>query len=359
MIFNGTKLALYPPMTTLDTLWYSRSLHPSPLGLAAQLGWYLDEFRDDGTQVFTIQDSLDTAVLDAHLDHSRPHTLRQGGNVPAIWARSRQTQTRVIGLTWLEEFQGILSLPISDIAVPSDLRGKRLALPVYDARIESRRAEALQGYLVTLATAGLGAADVEMVDITADKHWSTNTSSAKHAGLFGEYAYQIGALLRREVDAVYVKGARGLQCARSASAHIVFDIRNHPDSTARVHTGAPRPITVDAGLLKNHPDVVERFLARVLAVGDWASRHPGETAAYLSRETRSSTDLVYQAYGTDVHLKMTTDLSARSVQALDMHKRFLLEWGFIAHDFDTHAWIDPAPLAAAQERLDSLLLQAP
>ncbi len=346
-------------MTKLDTLWYSRSPHPGPLGLAAQLGWFLDEFRDDGTQVFTIQDSVDTAVLDTHLDHSRPNTIRQGGNVPAIWARSRQTRTRVIGLSWLEEFQGILSLPNSGIQVPADLRGKRVALPVYDSRIESRRAEALHGYLVTLATAGLGASDVRMVDIAADRHWLTNATSAKHAGLFGEYASQMGALLRREVDAVYVKGARGLQCARSAPAQVVFDVRTHPDIAARVHSGAPRPITVDEGLLDKHPQVVERFLARVIAVGDWASRHPGETAAYLSRETRTGIDHVHQAYGTDVHLKMTTDLSTHSVQALDVHKRFLLDWGFISNDFDTDAWIDPGPLAAAKERVDSLLLQAP
>ena len=113
-------------MKHLDILWYSRSPHPCPLGLAAQLGWFLDEFRDDGIRVFTVQDSADATLRDSHLDHHLPHSIRQGGNVPAIWARSRGARTRVIGLSWMNEFQAILSLPGRGIHTPADLAGRRL-----------------------------------------------------------------------------------------------------------------------------------------------------------------------------------------------------------------------------------------
>lgn len=336
-------------MTALDTLWYSRTQHPCPLGLAGQLGWFLDEFRGEGLRVFTLQDSPDPALRASHLDHHLPYSIRQGGNVPALWARARGARTRVIGLSWLEEFQGVLSLPGSGIRESGDLAGRRLALPVYDSLVDSRRAEALHGYLVTLGTAGLGAAGVRFVDVAADLRGLPRPGQAP--GPFGEYTQQIAALLAGTVDAVYVKGARGLQCARSAQAHVVYDIRRHPDPLARVHTGTPRPITVDETLLREHPEVVVRFLARVLSVGPWARRHPRETVAYLGRETRSSEEIVRQAYGEDVHCHLDTDLSGQAIRALASHQQFLLQWGFIARGFDVQAWIDPHPLAAARERL--------
>lgn len=354
-------------MTHLDILWYSRSPHPCPLGLAAQLGWFLDEFRDDGIRVFTVQDSADATLRDSHLDHHLPHSIRQGGNVPAIWARSRGARTRVIGLSWMNEFQGILSLPGRGIHSPADLAGRRLALPVYEGAVDGRRAEALHGFLVTLRGAGLQASDVSFVDVAADRHWhplprpaapgGRAAAPAVPPGAFGEYARQIGALLRHEVDAVYVKGARGLQAARIAQAHLVQDLRVHADPAAQIHTGTPRPITVDEALLKAHPEVVERFLARVLAAGEWAGGHPRETAAYIGRETRSNEALVREAYGDDVHQRLITDLAPRSVQALESHQRFLLEWGFIHNGFDVRSWIDPGPLSAARERVAEQALQ--
>ena len=86
-------------MTKLDILWYSRSAHPSPVGLAAQLGGLLEEFRDDAVRVFTVQDSLDATVRGSHVDHHLPNFIRQGGNAPALWARSHGIKTRLIGLS--------------------------------------------------------------------------------------------------------------------------------------------------------------------------------------------------------------------------------------------------------------------
>lgn len=345
-------------MTSIDILWYSRSPHPSPLGLAAQLGWFLDEFRDDGISVFTLQDSASAELRDSHIDHHLPNSIRQGGNVPALWARSRGAPTRLIGLSWLDEFQAVIALPGSGIHDPADLAGRRLALPVYGGLVDSRRAEALHGFLHTLGHAGLQASDARFVDIAADRHWQPMPGQRLPHGLFGEYARQIGALLRHEVDAVYVKGARGLQAARTAQARVLLDLREHPDPEARVHTGTPRPITVDSGLLERRPDLVERFLARIVAAGAWAAQHPRETVAYLGRETRCHQELVPLAYGHDVHRHLGTDLSPRALAALASHQRFLRDWGFLSREVDVAAWVDPAPLAAATRRLAGAEVQA-
>jgi len=89
-----------------------------------------------------------------------------------------------------------------------------------------------------------------------------------------------------------------------------------------------------------------RFLARIVAIGGWAGSHPAETLAYVSRETQTDASWVRAAYGPELHRRQQTDLAQSSIDALASHQRFLLKWGFIPHDFDVAAWIDPAPLAA-------------
>lgn len=338
-------------MSSLDILWYSRSAHPCPLGLAAQLGGLLEEFRDDDLRVFTVQDSLDATVRESHVDHHLPNFIRQGGNTTALWARSRGARTKLIGLNWMEEFQGILTLPDSDVQTLADLRGRRLALPVYESLIDNPRAEALHGFLQALAQEGLGPSDVKFIDLPIRRSSGSGPLRPADRGLSGEYVHQMTALQCREVDAVYVKGARGLQACRIVNAHLLFDLRRLPDPRSRVHNGAPRPITVDEALLRTHPAVVERFLSRVLLAGTWAARHPRETHAYLARETRTSEGLVRDAYGPNVHQHLGTDLSPTNLEALQAHKQFLLDWGFLPRDFDLQDWIDPAPLAAARRRV--------
>ena len=71
-------------MSAIDTLWYTRCPVPTPLGIAAQLGWVEDEFRADGIKVRTLQDESDPALRESHFDHKLDNSFRQGGNIPAI-----------------------------------------------------------------------------------------------------------------------------------------------------------------------------------------------------------------------------------------------------------------------------------
>ena len=82
-----------------DALWYSRSSVPTPLGIAAQLGWLQREFVDDGIAVLSVQSSAEPEIREAHALHHLPNLFRQGGSIPAIWARARGADTRLIGLT--------------------------------------------------------------------------------------------------------------------------------------------------------------------------------------------------------------------------------------------------------------------
>ncbi len=159
--------------TPATELWYTRCPVPTPLGLASQLGWFLDEFRPDGIGIFTLQEADEASLRESHYDHHLTNSFRQGGNVPAIWARSRSLDgesTKVIGLNWVDEYQGIITLPGTGIRSVKDLKDRRLALPRHqNIVIDHGRAGALRGFLAALETHGLTHKDAQFVDVAVER----------------------------------------------------------------------------------------------------------------------------------------------------------------------------------------------
>jgi ABC-type nitrate/sulfonate/bicarbonate transport system substrate-binding protein len=337
-------------MTTapLDAIWYTRCPVPTPLGLAAKLGWFDAEFAPDGIVIKSLREVGEAAQHESHYDHHQSYSFRQGGSVPAIWARSLGRRTRVIGLNWLDEFQGIVALPESGITAPAQLAGRRLGLPRHENSIDFGRAGALRGLTAALSLGGVDEGAVTFVNIAVPK---TNNDPKLRALGFpftlsgGGYGQQFQALIRGEVDAIFVKGASGAQLAHQLGARVVANIADHPDPAARSNNGVPRPITVDQGMIDEYPDLVRRFLSRIVDIAGWAASNPDEAVSYIARESASADAWVTHAYGGDVAQSLTTDLAERSIAALDAFKNFLFARGFLKEDFDTRAWIDPAPLA--------------
>lgn len=71
------------------TLWFTRCPVPTATGIAADRQWLADEFTPDGITVRSLQDAAPDADRAAHFTHALPGLFREGGNVPALWARSR------------------------------------------------------------------------------------------------------------------------------------------------------------------------------------------------------------------------------------------------------------------------------
>jgi ABC-type nitrate/sulfonate/bicarbonate transport system substrate-binding protein len=339
-------------MSTLDTLWYTRCPVPTPVGIAVQLGWVEDEFKRDGIKLGSVRDSVDRSVRESHFDHKLENSFRQGGSVPAIWARAAGRQTRVVGLTWTDEAQVILALPGSKIRTIKDLKGRRLGIATRpNDLIDFWKATTLRAYLAALGLEGLTDKDVELVEIPRVERSFDDPRALTGQGPGAAELAEVNALQEGKVDVIFHKGSRGLEVADAIGAHVVFDVWNHPDPKARANNHSPRTLTVDAALADNHPDVVARVLRRVLQAGQWAADHRAEATAYVAKETGSEERWVRAAYGDDVHEHLRTDLAEASIEALVDFTQFLGDRGFLPNRFDVRAWIDPRPLAAARKAL--------
>lgn len=245
-------------------------------------------------------------------------TIQEQPNAAALWARSEGAATRLVGMTWVDDFQGVLTLPDRGIAAPAQLAGCRLALPqrapTADA-LDVARATARRGFHAATQLAGLFSDEVEWVDVPV-------------AGIPGAtpYAAEAAALLRGEVDAIHVSGPAGRELAARIGAIVVVDLGAHLDPMVRVNATTPIALTADARLAAEQPERVVRALAALLRAGDWA-------------------------HANGVHDQLHVDLSTRKLAALSWQKDFLLTHGFLARDVELAAWADPQPLDAARDLL--------
>ena len=342
----------------LDTLWYTRCPVPTGLGIALQKGWLEQAFAAQSTTIASLRESNDQAVRESHFDHTLQNSVRHGGNIPALWARAAGRDTRVLGLSWADETQRILTLPDSGIKSVRDLRGRRFGLPKWGrAQIDFARAQAIRGLENALRLDGLEVRDVELVDYPIDAGQS-DSPAAPVAGtnVFsgasrGSHNAELLGLLRREVDAIFLKGAQAAQVAHQFGLHTVIDTGIHPEPLIRANNGTPRTLTVDAHLLDQHFDSAVAIVGQVLRAEDWAHANPEDTRRFLARETNSSEYWVSAAYGQDAHLRIRTELSDTSVAGLQDFSDFLHRWDFLPAPVDVRAWIDARPFEAARTGL--------
>ena len=342
---------------TLDTLWYTRCPVPTGLGIAVQKGWLQDAVGALGTGVQSLRESSDKAVRESHFDHTLRNSVRHGGSIPAIWARAQGRETRVIGLSWADESQLILTRPDSGIHRVKDLKGRTFGLPDWaGAQIDFTRAQALRGLENALKLEGLQVGDLQVVNFRYGGTFSdgqvqtVNGTPVSQQRVEGRNLELIG-LLRGEVDAIFLKGASAAQYAHDFGLRTVIDTGAHADPLIRSNNGTPRTLAVDLHLLEQHFDVASGILDSVLRAEQWAHTHPDETRRYLARETNSSEYWVSSAYGDDAHLRLRTALDEQAIGALQDFTHFLHRWRFIPKTFDVREWIDPRPLAALDRAL--------
>ncbi len=355
--FAMSTLTATRPVTgnALKELWFTRCPVPTATGLAYKLGWFDDEFAADGIRVDTLQQNRQLGHH--HYDHDLPALIREGGALLALAARAQGAPTRLVGLTWIDEWQTILVRPDSGITEPKHLKGKRLALPDYvQSAIDSHsrgssiaRGMSLHGYKGALDFAGLSLDDVQFVEVPSNRanpHLEPLTVSGAGDGVRNLWT-GLHYLAEGLVDAVYVKGAAAVDAARAVGAVVGIDLDLLPDRRYRVNNGTPRPITVHQSLIDDHFDVLVRFLERTLKAAEWAADHLDGVHEILQQETRGSIDAVSVAYRDSFHKSLHPSLSEERLQLLEREKNFAWLFGFQEHDFDIAEWADQRPLEAA------------
>jgi 2'-hydroxybiphenyl-2-sulfinate desulfinase len=332
---------------TLDQIWYTRCPVPTASGLAYNLGWLGAALGADGLPVGILQDGP-PELGRHHFDHQLIGLFREGGNVPAFAAKSEGAPSKLIGLTWIDEWQTILVRPDSPIQGAADLAGARFALPAWAGTRGASfpRAMSLHGAKHALALGGLTLDDVSFLEIptntTPGARWTGDRSNA----LFG-----IDALLEGRVDAVYVKGASSAQAAIDNGLRVAVDLDVHPDKRFRVNNGTPRPITVHERILDERFDLVVAFLVESLRAANWAADHLAEVRQILQGETFAGSEGVETAYRNDFHRSLHPSLSDERVELFALQKEFLVVHGFLTGDFALASWIDRRPIDAAYELL--------
>ncbi len=329
----------------LEQVWFTRCPVPTASGVAHALGWLREEFERDGIRVDALQD-VPLALRGQRDDHRLPGLFREGGNIPALAARANGAPTRLIGLTWIEEWQAILVREDTGPIDPAQLKDLKIALPAYgETRGASiARGMSLAGIKGALGIAGLTLDDVTFVDVPL--HPRSADSAVNLAQLWSG----IDALTAGEVDAVYVKGASAVDAATRAGVVVGIDLDAYPSRLTRVNNGTPRPITVHQDLLDNHFDLVVRFLEVTLRAADWAADNLPALQAILQDETYAGAVGVETAYRNNFHRALHPSLSEERIDLLKRQANFLWLHGFLEHAVDIDSWIDSRPIEAALTR---------
>lgn len=342
-----------PVDNALSRVWYTRCSVPTPVGLAVQLGFLQAAFAEAGVALESLRDDPDPAIRNSHFSHHLAYSFRHGGNVPPIRARSEGTPTRLVGITWTDEFQALLVAPESDIRGVADLRGRRFGVARRsDGIVDFMAATALKGLVSGLSLGGLAPNDVEIVDIPLPPAATAWQPADALPGLRprGSVGAEVAALVRGEVDAIFLKGTGGVAAARLLGLRPVVEFGFHPDPKIRINSGSPRVLTVDAALAEDRPDLVATILRTLKRTGAWAAEHPDEVRRFVARETHASEAVVALANGPELHRHLDIGLEPELLDAVEYYKDFLLQWGFLAGDFSVAEWADARPWAELERR---------
>jgi hypothetical protein len=234
--------------------------------------------------------------------------LRQQSAVAAITARTRGAATRLVGLSWLDDFQALIVRRKSGPRRRGDLCERRIGLPAGRLESGAPRVDALRGATAVLKSEGLYYHEVDWVDLPPRDELMLPSA----------YATEIAALQDGWVDAVYVRGPAGLEAARAANVRVLVDISAHRDPWVKLHTALLRAVTVTETLLREHPEVRVQELLKDLPL-----------------------------------LPRRMNLDKGTLCALEALKTFMVRWHFLRADFKICSWTDcqpPTPTASGSSR---------
>ena len=340
------------------TIWYTRCPVPAASGISIAKGWMAEAFSKHGVAVQSLRHSPEREIRNAHYTHGLDDAFRQGGNVPALYARSVGADTKLIGLSWAPQYAALVCKRESGIESPADLEGKRLALPVrLNDSVDFWQSMSLKAYDVALRSAGLSRDDVDLVRLEiqgsfVDTNSSTNVDPHDHVPrLERQHLTELTALIRDEVDVIFAHSLWGVQMREQFNLNEILNINTLGDQDSRIGNEQPVTLTVSGGLLRDKPDLVDTYVAETQRAALWASRHPDEARRVLASEIGCAEYWLDEGTSPDISSQLTLSFDQILVDSLKKRQEYLIANGFLASRVDFADWIDTGPLERAKAKL--------
>jgi ABC-type nitrate/sulfonate/bicarbonate transport system substrate-binding protein len=330
------------------SLWYSRCPVPTATSIAIRGGWLDREFAPDQIAVRSLGQHRAPELRLAHYTHAHPALLREGGIVPPLWASATSGANRLIGLARVDQFHGLLTLRGSQLADSGDLCGARIALPARHGQpADFCRAVARHGIETAVATAGLTARDVTLVDVRSREVFLSPAAGTPGANLYPArengrlHTAEVLALIRGQVDAIYAAGPHALATAA------MIDAVPLAASRADAHLSI---LTVSTELLEHRPDLVHRYVDGLLRAACWAAAHASEAWRIVAAEVGVAEEWAHAAYTDHLVRNLQPRISADLLDVLQSQADFLHDRDFLPGRVDVRAWLDTDPLQHALAR---------
>jgi ABC-type nitrate/sulfonate/bicarbonate transport system substrate-binding protein len=325
--------------------------------IAVELGWLDEEFQRVGAHVSYLRSLPDNQGWLPHFNHRQAHLIRDGGVVPALWARAEQADTLLLASTASQRAGQILVRADRRIRRVAELVGKRIGIPVSanSARVDVLKALAEHGWLNALQLAGLQAEQVQWVELTDHGDPPTLQPAARPSAfwpqlhsLHGKPGHEVQALAQGLVDAVHVAAGHVPALLASGQFSVIEDLERYPDWTVKNHNG-PYVTTVNRDFAEEHPEQVVAFLRAAIRAGQWINQHRDAAAELFTRVTfLPDAEFIRQAIA---ELDFVPQLAPQNLAALTLKKDFLLQRGFLQRDFSVQQWAQPEFLAQAHAGL--------
>ena len=348
----------------MTTLWYTRCPAPTAASIAIREGWLEEEFAPDGIAVRSISEASDESTRLAHYSHDHPALFRFGGYVPPLQAIARGVDLRIIGLNWHDRVAGFYALPVHALANLRSpgikaLKGARIALPIRrQDRTDWWRATVLAGIEHLRKVSGLEKDEIKIVPIEIERAYyeDANTGPDTRASLWGsrsQFAVQreeVAALYRGQVDAIYSDAALAAILTATTGAVQVVNLRGYEDNS-QAGFGHPIVLTVSTQLLAERPDIVDRWMKRLLCAQEWVHAHISQTRRIFATDTGLPEALLEQGYSSRLLDQVDISLAPGRVALVRSKYQHLLANGFLEGGYDFDAMIDEGPLQRSKELL--------
>lgn len=320
---------------------------------AHDLGYLREELERAGATLTPLSTLPDGQAPVAHARHDQTWQVRDGGNIPALWARADHADTVLVGSTHVQAGGQLVVRVEDDIRRVQDLAGRRFGLSksLDTRRVDWWRANSQRNAGLALSLAGLGWDEVETVDVEHGHPAQSARATHDWEGRSKQdivfklpFTPEFGALAEGRVDAIYTTQGRASIYERSGRFRVIEDLARYPDWTLQL-AASPYTLAVSPALARERRDVVVAWLRANLRAARWITVNPDAAARLLHRHVYHETvaDVAVQI----AQIDFAPSLSPYHLAGLQIGADFLHTAGYASRAVDVAAWADASFLEEA------------